>query len=772
MTRLCNMTGLLWMLRGLAIAALIIAPAAHADFPAPDDDRSPMDPAFGAASSVLIPDMAPGEAIASDKHAASDPAKPESNPAVSGDETTPDPDQPAQDAPTADKPTDGKAAPLSAVGEPLAPGMIEIMQQEIASGLRNRGVADRFNRFQSFAIGKLNSSSGRVTGSELAGNCRLSWYDHLMRNMQAAPAEAEEFTRSLHKAMLGNHEGLVRALAIIADKMDLPRREPGSFKKVATPQQALETVKAALTDVQTTFAAAFSTLTKSELRELQSQLYPVMVSQNQVGHTLQSRGTGRRLCDIMEKIDRDALHATADLLVPLTDPDLLEQLKGLPDTGDIRVEGVSGSVVARIDSPAGTILIGGKGPNTYQLDKLPNVACVIDLGGDDIYYEGSVSLDRPVLLLIDLDGNDQYRGAKPGIQGAAILGVSMLLDLAGDDTYQAQDVAQGSALAGVGMLLDFAGSDRYVGLRRVQGQALCGLGLLLDRSGDDDYRAAMWAQGFGAPLGFGLLDDLEGKDHYFCGGMWPDSYEETPGLEGWGQGVGAGLRQVANGGIGVILDGGGDDVYEFDYLSHGGGYWCAVGFARDFGGDDQRLITRNSYSGGRRTEPTFQRFGCGWGCHYSAGFCFDDQGDDLYQGTIMGTGMGWDCSMGALCDFGGNDRYESNGGLTQGIGHQASFGILYDYDGTDVYRGNGQGYAPGDIKYHDLPGCGGNFSFLIDFGGDDKYSCGARNNSYIQRGAEGGFLIDRPRQEEAEQTASQAARPTANQTATRNRAGK
>lgn len=116
--------------------------------------------------------------------------------------------------------------------------------------------------------------------------------------------------------------------------------------------------------------------------------------------------------------------------------------------------------------------------------------------------------------------------------------------------------------------------------------------------------------------------------------------------------------------------------------------------------------------------------------------------------------MGWDCSAGFLMDFGGNDRYEATGGLTQGTGAQASLGVLFDYDGEDTYRGYGQGYAPPSISYHDLPGCGGNFSFCVDYGGEDKYGSGARNNSYIQRGAAGGFLIDRPRREPGEQTAS------------------
>lgn len=641
----------------------------------------------------------------------------------------------------------------SLLGDPLAPGKLQLLKQEIIAGISKRQITDKFARFRSYSAMKLNTSAGRYTGSELTGNCRLSWYDHLLRNTLDAPAEAEAFTRELHKAAMGNHEGFAEVLSIAAIKMDMPKRKPRTFAKVTSPQQALDIVEQAIADAEVNYTAALSPLTKTQIRELEANLYPVFVGQNQVGHTINDRGTGRRLCDLMELMDRNSLFAAGDALAQLTDPELLEQLKSLPEDGDIKVDGVTGKVVARIETPSGLIIVGGKGNNTYQLDKMPNTCSVIDLGGNDTYIEGTVGLERPVLVLIDLAGNDTYRGSKPGIQGSAILGVSALIDLEGDDIYQAKDMAQGSALAGVGILYDFAGNDRYVGIRRVQGQALGGLGILIDRKGNDDYHAAMWAQGLGAPLGFGMLDDLAGNDHYYSGGMWVDSYPETPGLEGWGQGVGAGLRQVADGGIGVILDGAGDDVYEFDYLSHGGGYWCGIGFARDFGGNDQRLITRKSYNGGPRTEPNFQRFACGWGCHYSLGFCFDDSGNDIYEGTIMGSGMAWDCSVGVLCDFNGKDRYKATGGLTQGTSNQMGFGILFDYNGDDIYDGYGQGHAPATETYHPLPDCGGNFAFLVDYGGNDTYGCGAKNNSYIERGCSGGFLIDRPQPDEVQPTA-------------------
>jgi hypothetical protein len=113
----------------------------------------------------------------------------------------------------------------------------------------------------------------------------------------------------------------------------------------------------------------------------------------------------------------------------------------------------------------------------------------------------------------------------------------------------------------------------------------------------------------------------------------------------------------------------------------------------------------------------------------------------------MGLGMGWDCSAGGLYDFGGKDRYESTGGLTQGTGAQASLGVLFDYEGDDFYRGYSQGNAPSNISYHSLPECGGNFSFVIDYGGQDTYGSGARNDAFTQRGG-GGFIIDRPQRTE------------------------
>ena len=56
---------------------------------------------------------------------------------------------------------------------------------------------------------------------------------------------------------------------------------------------------------------------------------------------------------------------------------------------------------------------------------------MIDLGGENTYHDGTVSIDRPLLANINLGGRNVYRSSKPGVQGGAILGVSMIVNAEG-----------------------------------------------------------------------------------------------------------------------------------------------------------------------------------------------------------------------------------------------------------------------------------------------------------------------------------------------------
>jgi len=626
-------------------------------------------------------------------------------------------------------------------GPPRGAALVAALDREIEAGLLRRGVREAYDRYQAYSSGRLDATAGDKTWRDKTGNCRLGWYDRLLRHQLSASSEAERLSRQLHEAIQGDRLKLGPVLDMMAAKLDLSPQDQES----PTTGDALQTVTDALVAARHAWDAALSPLTEEQREELREHLYAVTTTQAKKSAAFfRDVPTARRMCDLLENMDRQAMYAAAQALVPLTDARLAAALAKAPVGAKDVPQGVQGPVHAIIDTPAGTMVVGGDGPNVYDLDALEPVCAVTDLGGDDVYLEGTLSKARPVLVIIDLAGNDTYRGSKPGIQGAAVCGISILVDRAGNDVYEAQDVAQGACLGGVGILIDEAGNDSYRARKRAHGSAVGGMALLIDRGGDDRYHAALYAQGFGGPLGFGLMDDLSGADHYYAGGLNLDGYDDTPGYDGWSQGVGAGPRGVANGGIGVLLDGAGDDTYECDYFSHGGGYWFAVGIARDFGGNDQRLgATRLAHDGKPRQEKVFLRWGMGWQAHYGLGFVIDDEGDDVYGGEIVGLGFSWDIGVAALLDFGGSDHYQMPS-AAQGQGQQAGLGILFDVGGDDVYAGSGTGNAPANITYHPLPACGGNFGFAVNYGGTDTYNGEAKNNVYLESGSPGGFLVDRP----------------------------
>jgi len=551
----------------------------------------------------------------------------------------------------------------------------------------------------------------------------------------------ERFSRNLSEiAKRDDFQGL---LTSIADPLNATARQDAMQEERSVPQDPMAQVIRSLHRATENIRDAFATLTTEEQAELRTLLYQQTTGGVEKAYTFPDNDLATRVADLLEKIDRRELIAAARALVPLTDEYFLEQLADAiraepPET----FSGVEGRIVNRIETPDGDIIVGGADSNTYELDQMQNVSVLIDLGGDDHYVEGSLSEKRPVLIVLDLSGDDTYTGHAAGIQGGAIIGASLLVDQRGNDSYESADVAQGSTLAGVGILVDESGNDTYRGVRRVQGQAIAGVGILIDEKGDDHYRAALLSQGTGGPLGFGLVVDDEGSDTYYAGGKYADSYADSPGFGAWSQGIGAGAEGIANGGIGVMLDGSGNDEYQADYFSHGGGYWFGAGIARDFAGDDRRIgATTENFDGSPRMEERFLRWGIGFGCHYSAGYVFDDDGNDLYEGNWASIAYAWDFSVASLCDFRGNDRYVSSGsGVAEAFNR--AIAILYDVSGDDSYESKEPGYAEEQRKEAVGPK-ESSFTLLYDSEGEDTYSGELRNHSNIARGWKGGMFIDR-----------------------------
>ncbi|MBI4592809.1 MAG: HEAT repeat domain-containing protein, partial [Candidatus Rokubacteria bacterium] len=359
-----------------------------------------------------------------------------------------------------------------------------------------------------------------------------------------------------------------------------------------------------------------------------------------------------------------------------------------------------GDVVLVVETPLGPLVIGGPGPTTYRGD----AALIIDLGGDDTYFghaAAALGPERPIAIVIDLGGNDRYVATVDVAQGAGAFGVGILVDLDGDDTYVGRNVAQGAGAFGVGILLDAHGHDRYEARAQAQGAAAFGLGALIDEGGDDRYQAAIYAQGFGGTAGLGLLLDEGGDDAYTLGGGPPDA-RQPDHVQTFGQGFGSGLRPLASGGIGLLIDARGSDRYRADYFAQGASYWYGLGALVDEAGDDEYVATR---------------YAQGAGIHFSVGVLWDGGGDDRYRSSGVSQGVGHDYGVGILADAAGNDLYEASW-LSQGAGNFDGLGLLIDGAGNDRYQAEGadvQGYGRAARRSQ-------TFGFLIDLGGADTYS--------------------------------------------------
>ena len=639
------------------------------------------------------------------------------------------------------------------LGYPGAARAVRDMSADLLDQLNARGGAELYARWRAYNASIRSRTNSVQTGNELNNRCRLDWYEKLYQDPLNSVNETEAASRAWAEQFMGTGADILAGVRSARARMDVSSRGERDLGRAAlNPTEAIESLKSALVEAAEKHAKSVAPMSEKDVAAVMNEAYSIFCGQVNSGHTINSRGRGQYLIDAIEKMNRGALYDAGETVLSLLNERTLQELSKI-DFNSLEKRKIDGDqVVGVISTEAGDILVGDGNKTIWKLDSFPKACCVIDLGGDDEYQEGSCVLNRPLLVVFDFGGGkDRYVGKNYAIQAGAVLGVTMWYDDGGDDYYLAKDICQGSAIGGFAALINEGGNDKYIGFRRAQGAALGGVGLLIDRDGDDDYRAALLAQGFGAPGGFGALVDKAGKDHYYVGGYFFDSYPEHPGYDGWGQGIGAGIRRVACGGIGLILDGAGDDAYEYDYFGHGGGYWMGVGIARDFGGNDIRYAaTSTMYDGSRRREQRWQRFGGGFGCHYAVGYLFDDFGNDVYGGTIMGVGMGWDLGAGFLVDFEGDDVFEATGGLTQGAGAQGSIGVIMNFRGADTYLGNSQGYANGQLSYHAQSNCGGNFSFVVDhggfdnYGGYDNYRRKIQNNAITQRGYSTGLIIDRP----------------------------
>jgi hypothetical protein len=482
------------------------------------------------------------------------------------------------------------------------------------------------------------------------------------------------YEKEFHPFQLNEVTYLMRhPLAAGAVAKELSRRTSAPLEEMNWQINAIFQKTASLLDVglvssvsptEVTFPALLRTMeeTKNRIDEALSNLTPEekMLMLN-AALNLDDDKQWNTVLDISIKIDRTKLFNAFSPFLAFLTRDNLELLRQDLVT---RFRGSTGSILYEAQTPIGKVIVGGVGPNVYTED----AALILDLGGDDLYLNnaGGTRPGMPIALVIDWGGSDRYLSRENFSQGAGVLGGGFLIDLGGDDTFISLDGSQGVGFWGIGLLYHGDGNGVFSARKLCQGTGQMGIGLLINRNGDDKYLCSFAGQGLGLFGGAGILIDEAGDDLYQLGGLEPDFRDLTKATQSFGQGFGLGIRADKDklgvpGGIGMLIDKKGDDVYIADYFAQGSAYYYGLGILDDQAGNDQ-------YFSGRYSQ--------GAGIHSSIGILIDRAGNDFYYSSVgAGQGMGHDFGVGFLEDDAG-DNYFYGGSLVQGASTNGSLGIL------------------------------------------------------------------------------------------------
>mgnify|MGYP001044956554 CR=1 FL=1 len=269
----------------------------------------------------------------------------------------------------------------------------------------------------------------------------------------------------------------------------------------------------------------------------------------------------------------------------------------------------------------------------YSFAAILGVQIHIDHAGDDIYRGGLFAQGAGICgisLLVDKSGNDSYSAHAMAQGFGSTFGAGILADYDGADTYYLggkyfhaplmpndyRTMGQGMGFGirphlagGLGSLYDKSGNDKYLGGVYAQGVGYWyATGLLFDEDGNDVYNAIYYPQGSGIHMASGILYDHDGDDAYYsrhgpgqgAGHDWSfglfidaggnDAYSiEGGGGLGLTNSLGIFVDRAGNdryerrheqnygyanfsrstGGIGLFLDGSGEDIYATDAMADG-----------------------------------------------------------------------------------------------------------------------------------------------------------------------------------------------------------
>jgi len=528
----------------------------------------------------------------------------------------------------------------------------------------------------------------------------LGGFSRWMENPLTAPKEGQATARALFRHA-ENPLLWILELAKMGDLRDVNPFPimPCSVRGVVGPpviQEALSVLLDAVCTANARLSEIRKSVDQDRQKLIEKHLYPrVLRGDPEVGETSAAKEL-RDAIDAAAGIERGPI-----LGAGLTIMKALGEVKALlTETTDWR-EGVRTISFA---TDLGMVKIGGPGDDLHE----EPAVVLIDVGGNDL-YRGRIASGKEgqCSVVVDLEGDDVYLGGD-FTQACGMWGIGVLLDLGGNDLYRAGICSQGAGIFGMGLLIDEEGEDTYLGAKFVQAASAWGWGGLIDLAGEDTYHCEDSGQAYAETLGISSLCDLKGNDKYSSGAKTPDPREPDMN-QSLSQGFAFGMRNVAAGGFALLADASGNDFYQCQYFGQGASYWMGVGILYDETGKDTYVA---------------RRYAQGAGIHFSFGALLDAEGDDHFFSWGVSQGCGHDYGIGLLINAGGCDTYTSHW-LSSGASEANGIGILIDHMGDDGYD-NSSGLGIGRLT--EIRRAGG-VGLFVDTQGKDRYSKNGSNDS-------------------------------------------
>ena len=495
-----------------------------------------------------------------------------------------------------------------------------------------------------------------IEDSLFARNWRLSDLDSARRSPTDnafAPllAHALDSPLLVVDALLDTHEragtGNTTELLLKAVSLAYPNQEtgvasiPGRVDVSILKGQLRPTVSAVVSAMAATneeIAAALGALTLEERTELQGLLLKrgadtdLKVRPPQV----------TRLKSLLAKVDLTRIRSAGIALVSAVD-EAIDQLKTIRDD-------VAGPTMATVAGVRIMIL-----PRKGESVDVTDADLVIALGGHNTFSGKIAAGVTRTGVLIDL-GDDSSYFTRDQSMGCGLLGVGYAYLGATRTSILSGDASVGAGIAGVGVARFDGVETRVRSGSMVQGFGYQGVGLCLDARADSYWRSASWAQGAARTGGIGWLVDRGGNDFYESTGIKTTSRtSKRSSSQGYSAGYGADVTEEP-GGIGLLSDLNGDDVYRAESDALGSADWRGLGSL------------------------------------------FDRAGGDQYIASQLAVATAVHQSFGMLADAAGNDVSILGGGAGLGAAYADSVSVWLDRDGADrlVVGEVGPGYATSD----------------------------------------------------------------------------